>query len=147
MRLELVCLHTLHILANCIDHMDIHYVIRQCIFPNDIPEHLRIKRFIHHPIKPCPHFRVIAIAYSFNQQVSQGFIIKRNLAENIENLSAERQPFFLNLLEQPLKDITLTGLIRNQIPKVADLCLPDTMDTAKTLFQSIGIPRQVIVNH
>ena len=95
MRLELVCLHTLHILANCIDHMDIHRVIRQCIFPDDIPEYLRIKRFIHHTIESCAHFRVIAITHGFNQQVAQGFIIKRDFAKYIKNFSAEGLPLFL----------------------------------------------------
>ena len=91
--------------------MDIHHVIRQCIFPDDIPEYLRIKRFIHHTIKPCAHFRVIAVAHGFNQQVAQGFIIKRDFAKNIKNFSAEGLPLFLKLLEQSLKDITLTSFV------------------------------------
>ena len=91
----LATLNTDGILANCIDHMDIHHIIRQCIFPDDIPEYLRIKRFIHHTIESCAHFRVIAITHGFNQQVAQGFIIKRDFAKYIKNFSAEGLPLFL----------------------------------------------------
>ena len=51
------------------------------------------------------------------------------------------------LLKKPLEHHALTGLRRDQIPQVAHLGLPDAVDAAETLLQTVWIPRQVIVNH
>ena len=44
-------------------------------------------------------------------------------------------------------DFALACVFGNQIPKKADLCLFDAVDATKALFETIRIPRDVIVDH
>ena len=39
------------------------------------------------------------------------------------------------------------GFRGHKAPQMTHLCLSDTVNATKALFQSIGIPRQVVVNH
>ena len=61
--------------------------------------------------------------------------------------SAERFALLLDLLQEADVDIALPCFFRQQIPKVAYLRLPDAVNSAETLFQSVGVPRQVTVDH
>ena len=91
--------------------------------------------------------RVVAVADRLDQQFPQGLVVKGHLAQNIKHLAAQCAPFFFQFLEQPLEHHALTGLCRNQIPQMAHLGLPDAVDAAKTLLQTVWIPRQVVVYH
>ena len=62
-------------------------------------------------------------------------------------MPAQRLAFFLQLLQQAEIDIAFAGFLGDEIPKVADLSLTDTVDTAKPLFEAIGVPRQVVIDH
>ena len=90
---------------------------------------------------------LFTVADRFDQQVTQRSALKLELAEHIENLAAKRLPRLFEFLQQLAINISLARIVGQQIPQVADLGLADTMDTSKTLFQAVGIPRQVIVNH
>ena len=43
--------------------------------------------------------------------------------------------------------IAFPGLVCDQLPQVANLGLPDTVDTSEALLQPVRIPGQVIVDH
>ena len=44
-------------------------------------------------------------------------------------------------------DLAFASLAGDQVPKVADLLLADTVDSAEALFEPVGVPREVIVDH
>src|SRR5581483_8575554 len=46
-----------------------------------------------------------------------------------------------------MEDFAFARLRSHQIPEMADLCLPNAMNAAKTLLQAIGIPRKIIIDH
>ena len=106
-----------------------------------------VQRVIHNLLQPGTDGRVVAVANRLDQQLPQGFVVKGHLAQNIKHLAAQCAPFFFQLLEQPLEHHALTGLRRNQIPQVAHLSLPDAVNAAETLLQTVWIPRQVVVYH
>ena len=44
-------------------------------------------------------------------------------------------------------NLALTGLLRHQIPQVADFGLADAIDAAEALLDPVGIPGQVVIDH
>src|SRR6185437_8183582 len=70
-----------------------------------------------------------------------------HLAENVEDLAAQRLPCQLELLEELLIDVAFSGLLRDKVPEVTDLRLTNAMDAAEALLEPIGIPWQVVVHH
>ena len=106
-----------------------------------------VQRVVHYLLQPGTDGRVVAVADRLDQQFPQGLVVKGHLAQNIKHFAAQCAPFFFQFLEQPLEHHALTGLRRNQIPQVAHLGLPDAVDAAKTLLQTVRIPRQVVVYH
>ena len=53
----------------------------------------------------------------------------------------------LQFLQELPVNITLSGSIRDEVPQVTYFGLADAMDAAEALFQTIWIPRQVVVHH
>jgi hypothetical protein len=69
-----------------------------------------------------------------NQQIAQWLALELELPQHIKHLATQRLAGLFQLLQQGLVDIAFTGLIGNQIPQVAHLCLANPMDTPKALF-------------
>src|SRR5664280_893276 len=46
-----------------------------------------------------------------------------------------------------MKNVSLARFNRDKIPQVASLGLTDTVDTPEALFNTIGIPREVVIYH
>ena len=102
---------------------------------------------IHDLPQALTYFRVVAVANGLDQQIPQRLIVKGHVAEDIKDLAAKRSPFFLQLVEKALEDHAFPGLLGNQVPEVTHFSLTDTMDTAKALFQAVGVPREVVIDH
>ena len=91
--------------------------------------------------------RVLVVANCIDQQLLQGLALK-NFAQDIEDrIGAECFTLLLQLAKEPEKHVTFTGALCDKIPKVALFTLTDTVNTAKSLLQPVGIPRQIIVHH
>ena len=91
-------------------------------------------------------FWQVAVLDRIYQQILEADLLE-DFAKNVENAALECFVLNFELAEQPMVDIAFTGFLGNQIPQVADLGLSDSVDTTKTLFETIWIPRQVIVDH
>jgi hypothetical protein len=72
---------------------------------------------------------------------------KGELAEHVEHLPAQRLARLFELFQQLAVDVAFAGVVGNQVPQVADFGLADTVDAAKALFQPVGVPRQVVIDH
>ena len=147
MGLQLVRLHPLHLFPDGRNLLYVHGVVGQSTLIQQFSELLLVQRVVHNLLQPGTDGRVVAVANRLDQQLPQGFVVKGHLAQNIKHLAAQCAPFFFQLLEQPLEHHALTGLRRNQIPQVAHLGLPDAVNAAETLLQTVWIPRQVVVYH
>jgi hypothetical protein len=97
--------------------------------------------------KARAYLRQVAVADGFDQKVAQRPALELELAEHIENLSAERLSGFFEFLQQTAIDVALAGLLGHQVPQVADLGLADAVDAAEALLQPVRVPREVVVNH
>ena len=93
------------------------------------------------------NFGSFAVADGLDQQIPQGLALELELAEHVEDLSAERLPRLFQLLKQRTVNVAFAGFLGNQIPQMAHLGLADAMDTAKALFDPVRIPGQVVVDH
>ena len=92
------------------------------------------------------HLRLVAVADGLDQQVLEALPLE-DLAEDVEDAALERLALDLELFEQPMIDVALAGLLGDEIPEVADLGLADAVDAPEALFEPVGIPRQVVVDH
>ena len=60
--------------------------------------------------------------------------------ENVEYLSSECLSSLFEFFKQPPVNIPFAGFLGYQVPQMTDLSLPDSVDTTKALFNSIGVP-------
>ena len=44
-------------------------------------------------------------------------------------------------------DLAFAGILGDKVPQVADFGLADAVNAAEALFQAVGIPGQVVVDH
>ena len=92
------------------------------------------------------NFRLVAVSDRLEKQVLKARLLE-DLAEDIEDAAFERFALYFDLFQQAMIDITLARFLSHEIPKMTHLLLTDAVDTAKPLFEAIGIPRQVVVDH
>jgi len=95
----------------------------------------------------CAGLRQIAVANSLDHQLAQRAAVELQLAQHIEDLPAERRARFLELFQQAAIDIALAGFLGHEVPQVAHFGLTDAVDAAEALFEAVGVPGQVVVDH
>ena len=94
------------------------------------------------------HLGLVAVADGLEQQAAQRRVLEDALVgEHVEDLVAERLALLLELVEQALEHLALAGLVRHQVPEVADLGLPDAVDAPEALLDAVRVPGQVVVHH
>ena len=146
-RLQAVRLRALHFLADGHDAVDVHGVLGQRPFLEQGAQFASIQRAIHHLIEPRPRFGQVAVADGLDEQIAQAALVEGHLAEDVEHLAAQGAAFLLQLFKQALVDRALARLAGDEVPQMADLRLADAVDAAKALFQAVGVPGQVVVDH
>jgi hypothetical protein len=93
------------------------------------------------------HFRALAVADRLDQEIPQRPPLELQLPEHVEHLAAERLACSFELVEQRAVYVTLAGLLGDHVPEVANLGLPDAVDAAEALLETVGVPGQVVVHH
>src|SRR5271167_339311 len=73
---------------------------------------------------------------------------RKDFADYVENgIVLERVPNLIELFQQPIEDVALHGIRRDEIEDEAIAGLTITMDAAHPLFEPIGVPWNVVVEH
>ena len=145
--LKLVGFHAFHLFTDRHDFMDIHAVFGEGMVFDQLTNRFRIKGFIDDLVQSLSDFGVVAITDGFDEQVAERFVVEGDVAKHIKDLAIEGFALLLELFEETLEDETLARFVGNQVPKVADLGLPDAMDASKALFEAVGVPGEVVVDH
>src|SRR5690606_8230496 len=70
-----------------------------------------------------------------------------DLPEHIKDTSIQRLTFYLQFFQEAFEYISLPGLLGYEAPHVTYFRLAYAVNATKSLFQPIGIPRQIIVSH
>ena len=89
---------------------------------------------------------LLAVADRLDQEVAERLLLEQ-LAEHIVDPAAECRARRFELFEQAGVDGALAGLVRDQVPEMADLGLADPVDAAEALLEAVGVPGQVVVDH
>ena len=97
---------------------------------------LAVERVVHDLIQPGPDLGLVAVADRLQEQVTKGLVVESDLAQHVEDLAPERLTLLLQLLQEPLVDLALASLLRDEIPEVADLGLADAVDAAEPLLDA-----------
>ena len=125
----------------------VHGVVGKRTFFEQILEPTTVERVLQHRRQAGTHLGLIAVADRLDQKIAQRFALELELAEHIEHLAAEGLTGLLQLIQQLAINVAFAGLFGHQVPKMAHLSLADAVDAAETLFEAVGIPREVIVDH
>lgn len=71
-----------------------------------------------------------------------------NFAEHVEHgVGTEGFALFFEFAEEAVKDFAFAGVLGDEVPEVALVALADAVDAAETLFEAVGVPGEVVVDH
>ncbi len=70
-----------------------------------------------------------------------------HVAEDVEDATLQRLALDLQLFQQSVVNVAFASLLGDEVPEVADLGLADAVDAAEPLFEAVGVPGQVVVDH
>src|SRR3989338_968998 len=82
--------------------------------------------------------RIVAVTNRFDEHVLQTLPLKSG-TEDIEYSPVKRLALCFKFVAQHFKYCRFSSSERNQVPKMAHFVLADTMNTAKALFNTIGV--------
>src|SRR5687767_10191150 len=83
------------------------------------------------------HLWLVTITNSFDQQVAERPALKVKFAKYVKDLTAECAPSLFELLKQASVHVTFSGLVGYQVPQMTNFSLPDAVDSAKALLESV----------
>ena len=144
--LELARLGLVHVFADGVEVVEAHVVFDQGVARHQRLEVAGVKGVVDDPLHAGARFGQVAVADGADQQVFERHIVK-GLAEHVEHPAPEGLAHGVELFEQAGENFALPGLGGDQIPEVADLALTDAVDAAEALFDAVGVPRQVVIDH
>src|SRR5260370_41844135 len=99
-----------------------------------------VESVVEHRREVGPHLGLFAVSDRLNQQLAERFSLELELPKHVENLPAKRLARLFKLLQELVIDVALTSFFCHEVPRVADLCLTNTMTSSKPLFHAIGVP-------
>ena len=65
----------------------------------------------------------------------------------VQRAIAQRPQSHVRFLEEAEIDIALSRFLGNQVPQVAYFGLADAVDASEPLFNPVGVPGQIVVDH
>jgi hypothetical protein len=136
-----------HLLPNAMDFGHVHRVVRQGALLYQVSELGPIKGVVDRLCKPSSHLGQIAVADSFDKQLSQGASFELELTQDVKDLSSQSFAGMLQLFQKLAVNVALSGSFGDEVPKMTYFGLADAMDAAEALLQAVRIPRQVVVHH
>lgn len=146
MGLKATGLGSFHLVADVLDALGVQGVVDERAIVDEVAESLGVQAFVDDAVEVGADIGLFAIADGSDQEILEGLVTK-DLAQDIKDRAAELVTLAGQLLEEALPDLALAGFMGNEVPEVAHLPLADSMDAAEALLDSIGVPRQVVVDH
>ena len=137
----------LHLLADAVHAAGVHRVMGELLLLQQVLYPVPVEGMVDRRVQSRAHLGLLAVPDRVDQQLAQRPPLELQLAEHVEDLPAQRLPRLLQLFEQPPVDVSLAGLLRHEVPEMADLGLADPVDAAEPLLQPVGVPGQVVVDH
>src|SRR5579871_125499 len=146
MRLKTARLGPFHLFADFAHLRCVHRVVRQRSFLDQLLDVLAVQGVVDLLRHLRAHFGALAITDCLDHQIAQRSIAELELAEHVEHLAAKRLAFALELFKDSGEDFALAGLLRDEVPEVADFGLPDAVNPAEALLEAVGVPRQIVID-
>ena len=144
--LEALGVRPLHLLADLLDPAERQGLLDQGAAVQQLDQVRLTGRVVDGLQQARLDLRLLAVADRVDQQVLQRPLLEQ-LAEDVVDPAAERLARGLQLLQEAGVDGALAGLVRDQVPQVADLGLADAVDAAEALLEAVRVPGQVVVDH
>ena len=146
-RLKSARLHALHIGTNRRDAVYVHRVLGQCVFVQQLLQLCTVKARVDDLIQSITYLLPVPVANRLDEKIAQRTVLEGEFAEHIKDLAMQCLTLLFQLVKEPLEHHALARLPAHEVPQVADLGLPDAVNTSEALFEAVRVPRQVIVDH
>ena len=88
----------------------------------------------------------VVVVEGVAEEVAQGDLLE-GAPEDVEDLAAQRGAGLVKLFEESFVDRAFAGLAGDEVPEMADLALAEAVDASEALFNAVGVPGQVVVDH
>ena len=147
MRLKPASLCPLHILADALHAGRVHGVLSECLVFEQVLNLRLVEGALDRLGESSAHLGLLAVANGFDEKIAERLALEVDLAEDVEDLPTESLARLLELLEQLAVDVAFAGLLGNEVPEVTDLGLPDAVNAAEALLETVWVPGQVVVHH
>jgi len=145
-RLETAGRGFLHLFLDGVQTLGTHRFVGQGVAVEQGLDVLVVECPVDLLVQPGSHFGLIAVADGLQQQILQtGFL--EDFAQDVEHAPVQGFALDFDLLQQPVVDVAFAGFLGDQVPQVTNFGLVDAMDAAEPLFQPVGVPGQVVVDH
>src|SRR6266542_851480 len=146
-RLQAASFGPLHLLPDAVDAASIYGIVGEGTLFKEVLQPDAVEGALHNLREPCTHLGQFPIAHGFDEEFAQGTPVEYDFAKDVEHLPAERLACLLQLLQERLIDLALTGFVRHQVPQVAHLGLPNAVNAPEALLDAVRVPGQVVVHH
>jgi hypothetical protein len=147
MGLEATGFRALHVFSNAGYPTGVHGIVGERPFLQEVLQLSAVDAVFDGSGKPGAYLRHVAVADGLDEQLAEWFAFKLQFAEDVEHLAAKRLARFLQFFQEAAIYVALAGFSGDKVPQVADFRLADTVDAAKSLFEPVGIPGEVVVYH
>ncbi|GBD06134.1 hypothetical protein HRbin20_01736 [bacterium HR20] len=146
-RLEAASCGTFHILANALQPFGVDDLLCQSTLFYQVLQMRRVQGLFDGLTELHFDFGPFAVADCLDEQVAERPALELQFAQHVEDLATEGGASLFELLEQSVVNVALASLDCHHVPQVAGFGLADTVDAAKALFDTVGVPGQVVVDH
>ena len=139
-RLQATCIGAFHVCTDTLHFAGVHGVVGQCPLVEQALQVSRIECRVEHGGEKRFDLRLLTVTDCLDQQFAQrhcfAFRLKSKFAEHVEDLPAQRLSGLFKFFQQFAINIAFTGIVCDQIPKMADLGLADPVDAAESAAQA-----------
>ena len=147
MGLKTLGIGPLHVFPDSADFACIHGVMGQGPFFQQVLQLFPVQGMIQNRGQIGHDLGLFSIPDSLDEKIAQRFSLKLEFAQDIKDLAAEGLAGLFQFVQEFSIDIAFPGFFSHQIPQMADFGLTDTMNPSESLFNPVGVPGQVIIDH
>lgn len=115
-RLQPSRLGPFHVFTNTMNAARVYGVVRKRPLLHKFLQSALVQRVFQHGCQARPHFRLIPVTDSLDQEIPKHSAFELEFAKGAEHLASERLTGLLQLLQELMIEIAFAGLISHQVP-------------------------------
>jgi hypothetical protein len=135
-----------HLLFHSEEPLDAHGFLRERVAFEEFLDVAAVEGGVDAVREAGANLGQVVVTDGIEQEVLEALFLE-HLTKNIEYASFECFVDGFQLDEQTMIDFALAGFLGHEVPEMTDLLLANAVDAPETLFETVRIPRQVVIDH